>query len=66
MTTPAALTSIIMLSAVDVFIFSFGTFYIYRLLRAGPARRAVQPRHGVFPKRPMSLVAREFTEPQPH
>ena len=37
LTASAAMTSLILFVAVYVFIFSFGTYYIYRLLRAGPA-----------------------------
>jgi cytochrome bd ubiquinol oxidase subunit I len=37
LTAPAALSSLILFCAVYVFIFSFGTYYIYRLLRDGPS-----------------------------
>ena len=37
LTASAAMTSLILFVAVYAFIFSFGTYYIYRLLRAGPA-----------------------------
>src|ERR1700757_453067 len=37
LTAPAALISLILFCAVYVFIFSFGTYYIYRLLRGGPS-----------------------------
>src|SRR6201993_3101113 len=37
LTASAALTSLILFCAVYVFIFSFGTYYIYRLLRGGPS-----------------------------
>ena len=43
LTAPAALSSLILFGLVYVFIFSFGTYYIYRLLREGPSRAAVQP-----------------------
>jgi cytochrome d ubiquinol oxidase subunit I len=39
LTVPAALVSLILFCAVYVFIFSFGTYYIYRLLRGGPSNR---------------------------
>jgi len=58
LTAPAALTSLILFGAVYVFIFSFGTFYIYRLLRTGPSRLAVQAPYGAAPNRPMSLAER--------
>jgi cytochrome bd ubiquinol oxidase subunit I len=59
LTRPAAMTSLILFGAIYVFIFSFGTFYIYRLLRAGPSRRAVQIPYGAVPNRPMSLAEQE-------
>ncbi|WP_199763377.1 cytochrome ubiquinol oxidase subunit I, partial [Bradyrhizobium guangdongense] len=37
LTASAATASLILFVAVYAFIFSFGTYYIYRLLRAGPA-----------------------------
>jgi cytochrome d ubiquinol oxidase subunit I len=48
LTAPAALISLILFCAVYVFIFSFGTYYIYRLLRGGPSNR------------PMSVVHQEL------
>jgi cytochrome d ubiquinol oxidase subunit I len=56
LTAPAAMTSLVLFGAIYVFIFSFGTFYIYRLLRAGPSPQAIQPSHGAAPNRPMSLA----------
>jgi len=47
LTAPAALSSLTLFCAVYVFIFSFGTYYIYRLLRGGP------------PNRPMPVVHQE-------
>jgi len=38
------------------FIFAFGVFYIYRLLRAGPAGQLVTPSDTAIPNRPMSVV----------
>jgi len=38
------------------FIFAFGTYYIYRLLRAGPAGLGGKPLHVPVPNRPMSLA----------
>jgi cytochrome d ubiquinol oxidase subunit I len=58
LTAPAAMTSLVLFGAIYVFIFSFGTFYIYRLLRAGPSRLAAQPSSGAAPNRPMSLGER--------
>jgi cytochrome d ubiquinol oxidase subunit I len=59
LTQPAAMTSLILFGAVYVFIFSFGTFYIYRLLRAGPTQIAVPVTYGASPNRPMSLPEQE-------
>jgi cytochrome d ubiquinol oxidase subunit I len=42
--------------AVYAFIFSFGTFYIHQLLRAGPTGQLVLPPTGAIPNRPMSVV----------
>jgi cytochrome d ubiquinol oxidase subunit I len=61
LTAPAALTSLVLFGAIYVFIFSFGTFYIYRLLRAGPSRPALQLSHGAAPNRPMSLAEQSST-----
>jgi cytochrome d ubiquinol oxidase subunit I len=47
------------------FIFAFGVFYIYRLLRAGPVGRLVQPPTAAIPNRPMSVVD-EPVAPDPH
>ena len=56
LTAPAAMTTLVLFGAVYVFIFSFGTFYIYRLLRAGPSRSAAEPVHDAVPNRLMSLA----------
>ena len=45
LTAPAALISLILFCAVYVFIFSFGTYYIYRLLRGGPSNQPVSVVH---------------------
>jgi cytochrome d ubiquinol oxidase subunit I len=58
LTAPAAMTSLVLFGAIYVFIFSFGTFYIYRLLRAGPSSVPAQPFYGAAPNRPMSLGER--------
>lgn len=63
LTAPAAMTSLVLFGAVYFFIFSFGTFYIYRLLRAGPTRIAVEPPHGASPNRPISLADPELIHP---
>ena len=53
LTTRAASISLIVFCAVYPFIFAFGTFYIYRLLRAGPGPDSLRP-VGAMPNRPMS------------
>jgi cytochrome d ubiquinol oxidase subunit I len=56
LTAHAAMTTLVLFGAVYTFIFSFGTYYIHRLLRAGPAGSlAAVPTHGT-PNRPMSLA----------
>ena len=55
LTAPAALTTLILFGAVYTFIFSFGSFYINRLLRAGPAGSGIKPPLAAAPNRPMSL-----------
>jgi cytochrome d ubiquinol oxidase subunit I len=56
LTAHAAMTTLILFGAVYLLIFSFGTYYIYRLLRAGPAGSlAAIPTRGT-PNRPLSLA----------
>jgi cytochrome d ubiquinol oxidase subunit I len=57
LTTRAAAISLFVFCAVYSFIFGFGIFYIYRLLRAGPVGRLVLPPVAAIPNRPMSVVA---------
>jgi cytochrome d ubiquinol oxidase subunit I len=56
LTIREAAISLIVFCAVYVFIFAFGTFYIYRLLRAGPVGDLVIPTAAAVPNRPMSVV----------
>jgi cytochrome bd ubiquinol oxidase subunit I len=56
LTTRAATISLVVFCAVYVFIFAFGTLYIYQLLRAGPVGYLVQPPTTAVPNRPMSLA----------
>jgi cytochrome d ubiquinol oxidase subunit I len=56
LTTRAATISLVVFSAVYTFIFAFGTYYIYRLLRAGPAGHLIETPSGAVPNRPMSLA----------
>jgi cytochrome d ubiquinol oxidase subunit I len=52
----AAAFSLIVYCLVYTFIFAFGTFYIYRLLHAGPTGRLILPPAVAIPNRPMSVV----------
>jgi cytochrome bd ubiquinol oxidase subunit I len=56
LTTRAATISLIVFCAVYSFIFAFGVFYIYRLLRAGPTGPLALPPAAAIPNRPMSVV----------
>jgi cytochrome bd ubiquinol oxidase subunit I len=56
LTARAAAISLFVFCAVYSFIFGFGAFYIYRLLRAGPVGRLVLPPIAAIPNRPMSVV----------
>jgi cytochrome d ubiquinol oxidase subunit I len=47
------------------FIFAFGIYYIYRLLRTGPAGRLIQPPVDAVPNRPMSVVHHRTTTSAP-
>jgi cytochrome d ubiquinol oxidase subunit I len=61
LTASAALTSLIFFGAVYVFIFSFGTYYIYRLLREGPSRPLVAPPHEAMSHRPVPVAGQVST-----
>jgi cytochrome bd ubiquinol oxidase subunit I len=56
LTARAATISLVVFCAVYSFIFACGTFYIYRLLRAGPVSSLVHPSAAAVPNRPMSVV----------
>ena len=56
LTTRAATISLVVFCTVYLFIFSFGTLYIYRLLRVGPVGSLVLPPAAAIPNRPMSVV----------
>ncbi|MCA1452580.1 cytochrome ubiquinol oxidase subunit I [Bradyrhizobium sp. BRP22] len=58
LTASAAMTTLILFVAVYAFIFSFGTYYIYRLLRAGPGGIPTAAPETAAPNRPMSLADR--------
>jgi cytochrome bd ubiquinol oxidase subunit I len=61
LTAGTATTSLIVFCAIYAFIFSFGVFYIYRLLRAGPEERLVRSPAAAVPNRPMSVVDEAIT-----
>jgi cytochrome bd ubiquinol oxidase subunit I len=56
LTTRAAAVSLVVFCTVYSFIFGFGVFYIYRLLRTGPIDRLIEPPVTAIPNRPMSVV----------
>jgi cytochrome d ubiquinol oxidase subunit I len=56
LTAGEAMISLVIFCAVYAFIFLFGTFYIYRLIRTGPVRKPFEVPHIVVPNRPMSLA----------
>ena len=62
LTTRAAMISLVVFCAVYVFIFAFGIFYIYRLLRDGPIGH-LPPRRLQAPNRPMSVIDRHVNAP---
>jgi cytochrome d ubiquinol oxidase subunit I len=59
LTTRAATISLVIFCAVHAFIFLFGTFYIYRLIRTGPRSKLFETSHLAVPNRPMSLADEE-------
>ena len=56
LTPRAAAGSLLVFCATYVFIFAFGTYYIYRLLLAGPAGPLAMPPEAAVPNRPMSVI----------
>ena len=56
LTARAASISLVVFCAIYTFIFLFGVFYIYRLLRAGPMGSLILPAAAATPKRPMSVA----------
>ena len=56
LTTREAVISLVVFCSVYMFIFSFGVFYIYRLLRAGPFGNLALPAKAAIPSRPMSVL----------
>jgi cytochrome bd ubiquinol oxidase subunit I len=66
LTARTAATSLVVYCLVYSFIFAFGTYYIYRLLRAGPEGRLVLPPAAAVPNRPMSVVGEHHLTPADH
>jgi len=56
LTTREATISLVIFCAIYAFIFAFGTFYIYRLIRTGPAGKLFETPRLAVPSRPMSLA----------
>jgi cytochrome bd ubiquinol oxidase subunit I len=56
LTARSATISLVVYCAVYLFIFAFGSFYIHRLLRAGPVGHLALPPIAAIPNRPMSVV----------
>ena len=65
LTAGAAAVSLVVFCAVYSFIFAFGVFYIYRLLRAGPAGHLILPPVAAGPNRPMSTAEEAIASPPP-
>ena len=61
LTAHEALISLVVFCLVYSFIFSFGTLYIYRLLRIGPVGDLVEPPIAAHPNRPLSVVDKSHT-----
>jgi cytochrome d ubiquinol oxidase subunit I len=61
LTARSATISLVVFVVVYALIFAFGTFYIYRLLRAGPGGRLLAPTPAPTPSRPMSLADQDAT-----
>jgi cytochrome d ubiquinol oxidase subunit I len=55
LTARTAAISLVIFGIVYTFIFAFGIFYIYRLLRTGLALPSFQPTFATVPNRPLSL-----------
>jgi cytochrome d ubiquinol oxidase subunit I len=56
LTARAATISLVVFCTIYMFAFAFGIFYIYRLLRIGPAGHLIEPPIAAVPNRPMSLA----------
>jgi cytochrome d ubiquinol oxidase subunit I len=56
LTAHVALATLVLFAVVYAFIFSFGIYFIYRLLRAGPQGALAVAAPGAMPNRPMSVA----------
>jgi cytochrome d ubiquinol oxidase subunit I len=56
LTTREATISLVIFCAIYAFIFAFGMFYIYRLIRTGPVGKLFETPRRAVPSRPMSLA----------
>jgi cytochrome d ubiquinol oxidase subunit I len=56
LTTREATISLVIFCAIYAFIFAFGTFYIYRLIRTGPVGKLFETPRLAVPSRTMSLA----------
>jgi cytochrome bd ubiquinol oxidase subunit I len=65
LTVREATISLVVFCAIYNFIFAFGIYYIYQLLRTGPAGRLIEPPIGAIPNRPMSVVGHHAPSPVP-
>jgi len=63
LTARTAATSLAVYGVVYSFIFAFGIYYIYRLLRVGPVESLVRPPAAAVPNRPMSVVDEHHLTP---
>jgi cytochrome d ubiquinol oxidase subunit I len=61
LTARAATISLIVFCSIYTFIFAFGIFYIYRLLRTGPIGHLMLPPVAATPNRPLSVVHEQTT-----
>jgi cytochrome d ubiquinol oxidase subunit I len=59
LTAQTAAISLVIFAIVYSFIFSFGIFYIYRLMRTGLERPMVTPAFAAVPNRPLSLAGED-------
>ena len=59
LTARAAAISLVIFAIVYTFIFAFGTFYIYRLMRLGLTPPSLKPTFAAVPNRPLSLAGED-------